>query len=71
MRISVRLTILVVVLVGLLVMKIHPALGQPQVGKPAPVFTLPALKGGTLSLDAYRGKHNVVVVFYRGWLGYW
>lgn len=43
----------------------------PQVGQPAPAFTLPDLNGKSVSLDGYRGKKNVLLVFYRGWIGYW
>jgi hypothetical protein len=35
-------------------------------GKPAPDFTLQSAQGVTVALSAYRGKSNVVLVFYRG-----
>jgi peroxiredoxin Q/BCP len=35
----------------------------PQMGQPAPSFTLPSQEGSTVSLDAYRGKW-VVLYFY-------
>ena len=47
------------------------ALGQPKVGDLAPLFQLPKLKGGELNLASFRGKTNVVLVFFRGWVGYW
>ncbi|WP_272701160.1 peroxiredoxin [Desulfovibrio sp. Fe33] len=34
-----------------------------KVGDPAPDFTLPEIKGGTVSLSDYRGKKNVVLSF--------
>ena len=34
-----------------------------KVGDTAPDFTLPAVPGGTISLQAYRGKKNVVLSF--------
>lgn len=34
-----------------------------QVGDPAPPFSLPALSGETISLDRYKGTHNVVISF--------
>jgi peroxiredoxin len=38
------------------------------VGDPAPDFTLEALSGPPITLSQYRGKQNVILVFYRG---YW
>ncbi|HLI29026.1 MAG TPA: redoxin domain-containing protein [Chloroflexota bacterium] len=35
-----------------------------QVGAPAPTFTLPRVGGGTLALEAYRGRW-VLLVFLR------
>ena len=37
-------------------------------GMPAPDFTLARYGGGTVTLSAFRGKKNVVLMFYRG---YW
>lgn len=37
-----------------------------EVGARAPDFTLAAFGGGTRTLSSYRGKQNVVLVFYRG-----
>ncbi len=34
------------------------------VGQPAPSFTLSASDGTTVSLDQFRGKKNVVLLFY-------
>lgn len=44
------------------------ALERVAVGVPAPDFTLERYGGGTLTLSQFRGKKNVVLVFYRG---YW
>ena len=38
------------------VLKVH-------IGDPAPDFSLPAVSGGRISLDQYRGKKNVVLSF--------
>ncbi len=43
----------------------------PRIGQPAPEFTLPDLNGKTISLAEFKGKKNVLLVFYRGWIGYW
>jgi cytochrome oxidase Cu insertion factor (SCO1/SenC/PrrC family) len=43
-------------------------LDRIKVGQPAPDFTLEAADGKTLTLSDFRGKKNVVLVFYRG---YW
>jgi peroxiredoxin len=37
-----------------------------QVGTPAPDFTLEDEKGAAITLSQFRGKKNVVLVFYRG-----
>jgi cytochrome oxidase Cu insertion factor (SCO1/SenC/PrrC family) len=37
-----------------------------KVGQPAPDFTLEDSNGKNVSLADYRGKKNVVLVFYRG-----
>ncbi|HEY9867925.1 MAG TPA: peroxiredoxin [Candidatus Obscuribacterales bacterium] len=37
---------------------------MPQVGEPAPKFKLPAYPSGTISLDDYAGKKNVILAFY-------
>lgn len=42
-------------------------LERVSVGEPAPDFTLAALDGRRISLSDYRGKKDVVLVFYRGW----
>lgn len=36
------------------------------VGDPAPDFTLVTLGGDTLTLSDFRGKKDVILVFYRG-----
>lgn len=33
-------------------------------GKPAPDFTLPSTQGGEVTLSQFRGKSDVVLVFY-------
>lgn len=45
--------------------------GRVQAGAVAPDFTLVLREGGTLTLSQYRGKKDVVLVFYRGhWCPY-
>lgn len=41
-------------------------LERVKVGDVAPDFTLEALDGRRLTLSDYRGRKNVVLVFYRG-----
>ena len=41
-------------------------LDRVQVGDEAPDFVLEAYSGGVRRLSDYRGKKNVVLVFYRG-----
>src|SRR5882724_8715949 len=36
----------------------------PQIGQPAPAFTLPASNGTTISLDDFKNKKTVVLFFY-------
>jgi cytochrome oxidase Cu insertion factor (SCO1/SenC/PrrC family) len=43
-------------------------LDRIKVGQPAPDFTLQDSDGKNVTLAEYRGKKNVVLVFYRG---YW
>src|SRR5580658_1322262 len=40
------------------------AIKKPQIGQPAPKFKLSAHPGGTISLDDYLGKKNVILAFY-------
>jgi cytochrome oxidase Cu insertion factor (SCO1/SenC/PrrC family) len=40
--------------------------GRVVAGTVAPDFTLEAKDGGTVTLSRFRGKKNVVLVFYRG-----
>lgn len=42
-----------------------------RVHQEAPDFALRNLAGKEVRLSAFRGKKNVVLVFYRGWVGYW
>ena len=39
---------------------------RPDVGDPAPTFTIPALDGRSVQLATYRGRRNVIVWFSRG-----
>jgi cytochrome oxidase Cu insertion factor (SCO1/SenC/PrrC family) len=41
-------------------------LDRIKVGQPAPDFTLKDSNGKNVSLADYRGKKNVVLIFYRG-----
>jgi AhpC/TSA family len=41
-------------------------LDRVQVGQSAPDFTLASLAGPPVTLSAFRGSKNVVLVFYRG-----
>ena len=41
-------------------------LERVSVGTEAPDFSLEALSGDVITLSDYRGKKNVVLVFYRG-----
>jgi cytochrome oxidase Cu insertion factor (SCO1/SenC/PrrC family) len=41
-------------------------LDRIKVGQPAPDFTLEDSDGKNITLADYRGKKNVVLVFYRG-----
>lgn len=43
-----------------------PAVGTPQIGRPAPDFTLPGTDGIPVSLSGLRGK-VVVLVFWASW----
>ena len=40
------------------------AMKRPQIGQQAPKFKLPAHPSGTISLDDYLGKKNVILAFY-------
>lgn len=40
--------------------------GRVQVGAPAPDFSLETFRGDTLTLSEFRGKREVILVFYRG-----
>ena len=41
-------------------------LGRVAVGAPAPDFALDSKDGATVTLSSFRGRKNVVLVFYRG-----
>jgi cytochrome oxidase Cu insertion factor (SCO1/SenC/PrrC family) len=41
-------------------------LERVKVGQPAPDFTLTNMDGKPISLADFRGKKNLVLVFYRG-----
>ena len=51
---------------GLDLMPTNP--GRVKTGMPAPDFTLESKDGEKVTLSQFRGKKNVVMVFYRG---YW
>lgn len=40
--------------------------GRVRGGDAAPDFTLESMTGGPVTLSSYRGKKNVILVFYRG-----
>ena len=40
--------------------------GRVRVGASAPDFTLESKDGGTVTLSQFRGKKNIILVFYRG-----
>jgi len=40
--------------------------GRVRVGDAAPDFSLESLTGGPVTLSQFRGKKNVILVFYRG-----
>ncbi|MGH7371501.1 MAG: TlpA family protein disulfide reductase [Candidatus Methylomirabilales bacterium] len=40
---------------------------RPEVGHPAPDFTLPTLTGKTVRLSAFRGKKAVLINFWATW----
>lgn len=47
--------------------KLSPTdLDRVKVGQPAPDFTLEDSDGKSITLSDYRGKKNIVLVFYRG-----
>lgn len=41
--------------------------GRVAVGDRAPDFSLASYEDGVVTLSDYRGKKDVVLVFYRGW----
>ena len=41
-------------------------LARVEVGSPAPDFTLESKDGASVTLSSFRGRKNVVLVFYRG-----
>ena len=48
--------------------------GRPisiDVGEEAPALHLPSIDGGRVDLAALSADGPVVVVFFRGWVGYW
>ena len=65
--------------VGVAVAQVGPALGPKDgaglpptdlarvaIGSPAPDFTLETKDGPPVTLSSFRGRKNVVLVFYRG-----
>ena len=43
----------------------------PTIHQPFPDIELPTLDGGKTSLSDLLGEKNVVLVTYRGWVGFW
>ena len=43
----------------------------PTIHQPFADFTLPSLDGGDVSISDYKGEKNIVLVTFRGWVGYW
>lgn len=43
----------------------------PRIHSPAPDFTLPDISGKKVNLSNFKDKKNVILTFYRGWVGYW
>jgi hypothetical protein len=41
--------------------------GRVAVGDPAPDFSLASYGEGVVTLSEFRGKREVILVFYRGW----
>jgi cytochrome oxidase Cu insertion factor (SCO1/SenC/PrrC family) len=41
--------------------------GPVSVGQKAPTFSVPDANGKTFDLSSYRGKQNLILVFYRGY----
>jgi peroxiredoxin len=41
-----------------------PAVAPLRFGQPAPDFTLPSIGGAAVSLSEFRGRADVVLVFY-------
>ena len=41
--------------------------GPVSVGQKAPTFSVPDANGKTFDLASYRGKQNLILVFYRGY----
>jgi cytochrome oxidase Cu insertion factor (SCO1/SenC/PrrC family) len=41
-------------------------LARVAIGSPAPDFTLDSKEGAPVTLSSFRGRKNVVLVFYRG-----
>ena len=44
---------------------LQPTAQTASGAKTAPLFTLPATTGGTVSLESFRGKKNVVLFWYE------
>ena len=51
--------------------KVYAQRNMLTVHKPFADFTLPSLDGDEVSISDFAGKKNVVLVTFRGWVGYW
>lgn len=60
-----------VILFLLLTAQRSSAQSLPVIHKPLADFTLESVAGGEVSLSDFAGKENVILITYRGWIGYW
>ena len=61
-------TVLVIAGIAIVAMSAYQFLARPDAGDPAPAFELPALDGGTVSLERYSSK-PVLLHFWASWCG--
>lgn len=60
-----------IMLISLFATQVYAQRNMPTVHKPFADFTLPSLDGDEVSISDFAGKKNVVLVTYRGWVGFW